>query len=234
MPPELGDLCLQRLDARFEAILSRRRRRAGLERDLGGGLGRRLLPELVLEPILLLPWTPFEPRGVAALDEVFDQVLDVFERAHARHAIAARLELARSLRTAQQQDRQDSQLIAAETQRFLGQMAVLDRTAAMATGEARKPIAGEPGGGLPHGCIVVVGHGITVGRLIAGEPEGIERQRVLVRGRPPLLDQAAKHTLFRSGELTNMHGARIDARAGWQLQTMVSAAGRFDIPLETR
>jgi hypothetical protein len=117
----------------------------------------------MLESILLLPRTALQPPGVATLSEGSKDPLHRVERAHARHAIAARFELARSLRTAQQQDGQHRQLLASQTEGFLGQVAILDRPTAMAAREPRKAVATQPGDGLAHGRIVVVRHRIAIG-----------------------------------------------------------------------
>ena len=72
-------------------------------------------------------------------------------------------------------------------------MAVLRRAAAPAAGQAREATALQPVERLTDDTVVVVHHGVAVGRLVAREPQPVQRERVHVRRRALLLKQAAKH-----------------------------------------
>ena len=72
-------------------------------------------------------------------------------------------------------------------------MAVLERTAA---GSAREPdpaAVRQPLERRPYLRLLVDDDGITVRHLVAREPERVERERVDIRRRALLLDQAAQN-----------------------------------------
>src|SRR5437588_5919322 len=79
----------------------------------------------------------------------------------------------------------------------------------MTARQACEAVATEPLRRLSYRRLVVVGDWIAVGRLVAGEPQRVERERILVGGRPPFLDQATKHALFGWGQFGQVHGASI-------------------------
>ena len=61
-----------------------------------------------------------------------------------------------------------------EPERLLGQVAVLDGTAAVVARQPGQSVAREPLSGVPNGLLVVVGDGVTVGRLVAGQPQRVQ------------------------------------------------------------
>ncbi len=61
--------------------------------------------------------------------------------------------------------------------------------------------------------LVVVGDRVAVGRLVAGQTQRVERQRILLGGREALLDQAPEHSLLRSRQLRMCTSARILSEA---------------------
>jgi len=87
-------------------------------------------------------------------------------------------------------------------------MPVLDRTARVSAREPCEPVPAQPLRGVAHGRFVVVGHRMAVGRLIARQPQRVQRERVLVGRRQPLLDQAPEHALLGGGEWAELHLAR--------------------------
>ena len=161
----------------------------------------------MLEAILLLAGPAREPARVVALAQRRQHPVDLGERLELRDPLGAGLELAGRLRAAKQEHGQHPELLAVEPERLLRQVAVFDRAASVPARESREPVQAQPLGGLPHGGLVVGGHRIAVGRLVAGQPERVERQRILVRRGPALLDQTPQHTLLGRGKLGEMHGA---------------------------
>ena len=102
---------------------------------------------------------------------------------------------------AQQQHAQDGLLVGRDPERLVDEVAVLRRAAAAAARVADPAPAAEP---LQRGAqrrLVVVDDRIAVRRLVAGESQRVERQRVLVGRRALLLQQAAEHALFGRGEV---------------------------------
>src|SRR5439155_9966001 len=112
--------------------------------------------------------------------------------AEALQPLGALLQLAERLRTAEHQDRQQRDLLSGETESLVEQMPVLERTAARSAREPRPPSTGHP---VERGLdrpLVVVDDRIAVGRLTTGETERVQRQRIGIRCRALLLDQAAE------------------------------------------
>jgi len=105
-------------------------------------------------------------------------------------AIPALAQLAGRLRSAQHQDREQPQLRVVQAERLVDQVLVLDR-AGRRPARQRRPLA--PAQAVERRAdrrLVVVHHRIAVGRLIARQPQRVERERVPVRRRALLLHQA--------------------------------------------
>ena len=100
------------------------------------------------------------------------------------------LQLARRLRAAQHEHAEDRDLVVPEPERLLHELAILDGAASLAGGEPRPLLAPEPLQRVADRLLVVVDNGVAVRGLIAGEPEGVQRQRIGVGRRALLLDQA--------------------------------------------
>ena len=166
----------------------------------------------MLEPVLLLAGPAPDAPRVAALAQHGQHPLYVVQRRERRHPLGPRLELARRLRAAEQEHGENRQLLAIEIERLLGQVPVLDGAAAVAAGQPGQPVQAQPLRCLPDRRLVIGGDRVAVGRLIARQPQTIERQRILIRGRPALLDQAPEHPLFGRGELGDVHGSEHNRR----------------------
>ena len=107
--------------------------------------------------------------------------------------VGALLQLAGRLRAAQHQHAEHRDLVVGEPERLLHELPVLHRAAALARREPRPLLAPEPLQRVADRLLVVVDDGVAVRRLVAGEAERVERQRVGVGRRSLLLDQAAEH-----------------------------------------
>ena len=161
----------------------------------------------MLEAILLLARPAADPADVLAPAERGQHPVHIGESVEPGDPLGARLEFAGRLRTAEQEHRQDREFLAVEPKRLLGQMAVFDRATAVAARKSSEPVQAQPLRGIADGGLVVGGHRIAVGRLVAGQPERVERQRILVRRGPALLDKTPQHPLLRRGKLGEMHRA---------------------------
>ena len=80
-----------------------------------------------------------------------------------------------------------------EIERLVEQVAVLRGPAARSAREPDPAAAREAFERLPDGRLVELHDRVAVRRLVAREPQRVEAQRVLVRGRALLLDQRAEH-----------------------------------------
>ena len=58
------------------------------------------------------------------------------------------------------------------------------------------------------GLTPVVDDRLSVRRLVAGEPQRVQRQRVLIRGGALLLDQAAEHAQLERFEAVGVHAVQ--------------------------
>ena len=108
-------------------------------------------------------------------------------------AVGALLQLAGRLRAAEHEHAEHRDLVVREPERVLHELPVLDGAAALARGEPRPLLAPEPLQRVADRLLVVVDDGVAVRRLVAGEAQRVQRQRVGVGRRPLLLDQAAEH-----------------------------------------
>ena len=108
-------------------------------------------------------------------------------------AVGALLELARGLRAAEHEHAEDGDLVVREPERLLHELPVLDAAAALPRREPRPLLPPEALQRLADRLLVVVDDGVAVRRLVAGEPQRVQRQRVGVGRRSLLLDQAAEH-----------------------------------------
>ena len=169
-----------------------RRRRGVVRRGLADP------PKQLREPVLLLAGPALKPGGVSLPSERLQHFVDPLQGVEPDHPLGPALELSGRLRAAEEEHTQDRQLGLVDAERLLGQMAVLDRAAGVAAGQSGQPVAREPLGRLTDGVLVVVDDRLAVGRLVAREPERVERQGVLVGGGEPLLDQAPQEPAARA------------------------------------
>ena len=87
-----------------------------------------------------------------------------------------------------------------QRQRFGEAMAVLGRAAAGAAGQAHQAAPLQPMQRVADRRVVVLDDRLAVGRLVAGQAQRVQRQRVDVRGRALLLQQAAEHAQLLGAE----------------------------------
>src|SRR5437763_666898 len=83
----------------------------------------------------------------------------------------------------------------ARRKRLHGQTAVLDRAAAVPGSQAGQAVARQSLRGVADRSLVVIADRIAVGQLVGGQPERVERQGILIRRGPSLLDQAPQDPL---------------------------------------
>src|SRR5581483_10056654 len=81
----------------------------------------------------------------------------------------------------------------------------------MAARQPRQAVAREALRGVPNGALVVVGDRVTIRGLVTGKAERVQREGILIRSRPALLDQTSEDPLLGSAQLGDVHAARIDA-----------------------
>jgi hypothetical protein len=123
-------------------------------------------------------------------------------------------EFGRGLWPAQHQHGEERELGVVQRQRFVEQMSVLDRPAAGAT---RQPHPAAPGKRLERDAdrrLVVLDDRFAARRLVARQPQRVQRQRVLVGGRPLLLDQASEHADLGCGRV-HAESLKPYPRPGW-------------------
>jgi hypothetical protein len=125
--------------------------------------------------------------------ERVERLLDVLDRPVGIEPLDPLLELARRLGAAEHEHGEQRDLRRDAAERVVEQMAELGGTA---TRPAREPHPAAPGEAVerrPDLRHVVVDDGIAVRRLVAGVPECVQGERVLIGRRALLLDQAAEH-----------------------------------------
>jgi predicted protein tyrosine phosphatase len=190
-------------------------RRCGLGRD------RRRLAAIPAEqvpvPLLLLSGPPLQTLDQVARAELLERVEDVGEAFEAMKPLGALLQLADRLRAPQHEDAQERRLAVREPERLVEELTVLRSAAAGAARNARPAPAREPLECLVDLALVVRDDRIAVRRLVAGEPQGVERQRVLIGRRALLLEQASKHTEL---DVVRIHAGSVRGRlavASWLL-----------------
>ena len=154
-----------------------------------------LLPILVSQQVrvalLLLPRPAGQAHHQLALDQPLERPVNLLEVGERVHPVAPLLELAGRLWAAEHQDGHDRLLAIVHRQRFGQEMAVLGRPAA--AGQPRQAAPLEAVHRVADRFLVVVDDRVAVGRLVAGQAQRVERQRVDIRRRPPLFDQAAQN-----------------------------------------
>lgn len=154
----------------------------------------RSWPQQLLEALLLLSGAFRVAGDLTALDQALERLVDAGEISEVVKSLTPLLQLARRLRAAQHQHGQQRDLGVIEVKGLVEQMPVLARSAAGAARQAGPTSQGQAAQSLDHFLLVVVDNRLAVGRLVAGEAQGVERKRVDIGRRVLLLDQAAEHT----------------------------------------
>ena len=103
------------------------------------------------------------------------------------------LELAGRLRATEHQDAEHCGRVPLEPELLVEELPVLRRPAPGPARDACPAASGEALQGVVDLPLVVVDDRVAVRALVAGEPERVERERVLVGRRALLLEQAAEH-----------------------------------------
>ena len=203
----------------------RGRARRGGDQRLRSGLHRRGVRALGAEQVdvalLLLPRPAREPDRVLAPDQRVEHVLHGGEVGEPLHPLRPLLELAGRLRAAQQQHGEHGELAVVEAERLVEQVAELVGAARVAAREPRVAALGEPVQRLADHRLVVFDDRVAVRRLVAREPQRVQAERVLVRRRALLLDQAAEDAHLDRVEVHHRHASG----AGWRRRTFSNATG---------
>ena len=108
--------------------------------------------------------------------------------------LAALLQLADRLRSAQHQHAEQREFPARKRQRLVEQMAVLECPAARAAREPGPAAVRESVEGGLDLSLLEGHHRIAIRRLVASEPKKVQKQRIRVENRALLLDQTAQNT----------------------------------------
>ncbi len=145
------------------------------------------------EPLLLLSRAAAQPGDETPKGEALERPVDRVEPEERVQPVRALVELARRLGAAQHEHAQNGRLVGLEAERFVEELPVLGRAAPGPAREARPAAAGEPLQSIVDLALVVCDDGLAVRRLVAREPEGVQRERVLIGRRPLLLEEAAEH-----------------------------------------
>ena len=170
-----------------------RSRRSSARRGASAGAAVALLARVAGDSAPPSARTARQAFGVVALDQLLQRRVHGGEVGEAVQAPGPLLQLARRLRAAQHQHCQQRQFGLVGVERLVEQVAVLARAAAGTAGEPGPAAQGGAAQRLDHGRLVVVDNRVAVGRLVAGEPQSVERQGVGVGSRALLLQQAPRH-----------------------------------------
>ena len=133
------------------------------------------------------------------------------------------LQLAGRLSTAEHQDAEHRGRVALEPELLVEELPVLRGPAPRPARDACPAASGEALQGVVDLPLVVVDDRVAVRALVAGEPERVERERVLVGRRALLLQQAAEHAELdrvgvhaRSVRRRPVENRRRHVRAAWR------------------
>ena len=113
------------------------------------------------------------------------------------HPLGAGAQLARRLGAAQQQHREQRPFVVGQVEVLVEDLVVLQRApAGRGPDDPQQPAVLEPAADLLDGLLVVVDHRVAAAALVAGGAQRVEGQRVAVRHRALLLQQAAQDALL--------------------------------------
>lgn len=140
-----------------------------------------------------------------ALHQFLQGGLDVVESFEVVHALGASAELARGLRTAQEEDAEDSGFGAGEVEYFLRAVLVLGDAAIGAAGGSGEAVLLESAQGVANGVFIELHDGVAIRFLIAGIDERVERERIVLGSGDVFFDEGAEGAGFVGGE-DEFHG----------------------------
>src|SRR5205807_4317494 len=131
-------------------------------------------------PLLLLSRPTVEPDHQLPPGQTVEDLRDLRGRGEPVQPVAALLELADRLRSAQHQHPEQRKLFHRERERLVEEMAVLERAAAGTTGEPGPAAVREAVERSLDLALLVDDDRFTIRRLVAGEPERVQGQRIRV------------------------------------------------------
>ena len=141
---------------------------------------------------------PSDPAGARVAPEVspretLEGLVDLVEPGEGAQPPRSLVQLPGGLRPAQQEDAEHRDLVVGEAQRLVEELPVLRGAAPCTARQARPAAPRETLERLVDLRLGVLDDRVAVGRLVAREAQGVEREWVLVGRRPLLLEEAAEH-----------------------------------------
>ena len=127
-------------------------------------------------PLFLLPGSPLESLCEVARGEAIERLVDLVRSREGVQPRRALVQLAGRLRAAEHQDAEHRDLVVREPERLVEELAILGSAAAGPAREARPAAPGESLQGLVDLPLVVGDDRIAVRRLVAGQPESVQRE----------------------------------------------------------
>jgi hypothetical protein len=112
------------------------------------------------------------------------------------HALRARAEFARRLRTAQKQDTENGDFVAIEVEGFLKAVFVLGDAAVRGADGADEGLAVQRMPRLPDRSLVEIHFGLAVRFLVAGVDEGVQGERVVFGSGDLFFDEGTQDAAF--------------------------------------
>ena len=171
--------------------------RCGGRSGRNGRLRRLAVPGRVAEEVpvalLLLPRPAVEALDEVSPDQRVERLEDVAEIVEPVKSLRPLLQLSRRLRAPEHQDAEHRRRVPLEPELLVEELPVLRRPAPRPARDACPAAARQTLQRVVDLPLVVVDDRVAVRRLVAGEPERVESERVLVGRRALLLEQAAEH-----------------------------------------
>src|SRR5262245_8471112 len=163
-----------------------------------------------MRPTLLpLPRPPRQEMGELALVQAAQRCFARAVAGEVVQAFRACLQLGDRLRAAEHEYAEHCRLRREQVERLVEQVPVLRDARARARRQACPADLTEALRRGAHSRLVVVHDGLTVRRLVAREPQRVERQRILVGCRPLLLDQAAEDAQLGGLQALGAHALQL-------------------------
>jgi Swiss Army Knife protein, DSP-PTPase phosphatase domain len=172
---------------------------------LAGGRRRLVTTQEMAISLLLLAGAARKPLCEVAPGESVERLVDLLHAREDMEPPGALVQLAGRLGPAQHEDAQHGDLVVGEADRLVEELAILGSAAPGTAGEACPAAPGEPLERLVDLPFVVRDDRVAVRGLVAGEPQRVEREWVLVGRRPLFLEQAA--------EDSQLDGVRVHVRS---------------------
>jgi hypothetical protein len=148
----------------------------------------------------------FDERRLA-LHQVLQTGLHGAELVERMHAFGAGAKLTGSLRTAEQQNAENGDLLAVKIEGFLEAVFVLGDAAVRGADGADERLPVKRMQGLADGGFVEIHDGIAIRFLIASVEEGVQRKRIVFGSGDFFFDEAAQDAAFDFVQ-EDVHGGR--------------------------